>query len=141
MGFFRFKGKWYSSSVWGINMQIPILSSGERLARVKQARFQLEKTKVSEDLVTTSLLLQHQTTRDELANALSTLKNTQANKEIAEKIFRRTSIKYTEGIASSLDLLNTHQQYLTSESQYINAALNLLNKTVAMEALLAESNE
>ncbi len=139
--FFDSKGKWYSSSVWGINMQIPILSSGERLARVKQARFQLEKTKVSEDLVTTSLLLQHQTTRDELANALSTLKNTQANKEIAEKIFRRTSIKYTEGIASSLDLLNTHQQYLTSESQYINAALNLLNKTVAMEALLAESNE
>jgi len=60
---------------------------------------------------------------------------------LAEKIFRRTGIKYTEGIASSLDLLNTHNQYITAQSNFINSALNLLNKSVAMETLLTESVE
>jgi len=90
-------------------------------------------------MVSTSLNLKHKTTKDELTNALSTFQNTRSNKDLAEKIFRRTGIKYTEGLAGSLDLLNTHNQYITAESQYINAALNLLNKSVAMETLLSES--
>jgi outer membrane protein TolC len=137
--FFNSKGKWYASSVWGISMQIPILSSGERMHKVKQAKFQFEKTKVAEEMVSTSLNLKHKTTKDELTNALSTFQNTRSNKDLAEKIFRRTGIKYTEGLAGSLDLLNTHNQYITAESQFINAALNLLNKSVAMETLLTES--
>ncbi len=137
--FFSSKGKWYSSSVWGISMQIPILSSGERMHKVKQAKFQFEKTKVAEEMVSTSLNLKHKTTKDELTNALSTYQNTRSNKDLAEKIFRRTGIKYSEGLAGSLDLLNTHNQYITAESQFINAALSLLNKSVAMETLLSES--
>jgi len=137
--FFSSNGKWYSSSVWGISMQIPILSSGERMHKVKQAKFQFEKTKVAEEMVSTSLNLKHKTTKDELTNALSTFQNTRSNKDLAEKIFKRTGIKYSEGLAGSLDLLNTHNQYITAESQFINAALNLLNKSVAMETLLSES--
>lgn len=139
--FFDQKGKWYSSSVWGITMNIPVLSSGERIAKVKQANFQLHKTFVAEEMLKSSLNLKHQTTKDELANALHTYQNTRSNKELAEKIFRRTGIKYTEGIASSLDLLNTHNQYISAQSNFINSALNLLNKSVAMETLLTESVE
>jgi len=66
--FFDQKGKWYSSSVWGITMNIPVLSSGERIAKVKQANFQLHKTFVAEEMLKSSLNLKHQTTKDELAN-------------------------------------------------------------------------
>lgn len=137
--FFNEQGKWYSSSVWGVTMNIPIFSSGERLSKVKQASFQVEKTKVAEEMLTTNLNLQYRTTSDELNTALATYQNTRSSKDLAEKIFRRTGIKYTEGIAGSLDLLNTHNQYITAQSQYINAALNLLNKSVAMETLLTKS--
>ena len=139
--FFDSKGKWYASSVWGVSMQIPLLSSGERIYKVRQAKLQVEKTKVAEQMVSTSLKLQHQNTRDELSNAVNTFQNTRSNKELAEKIFRRTGIKYVEGLATSLDLLNTHDQYIKSQSQFINSALNLLNKSVAMEALLTESEQ
>jgi outer membrane protein TolC len=134
--FFNADGKWYASSVFGINMKIPLFSSGERFAKVKQAQFQYEKTKVAEEMISTTLNLNYQTNRNDLQNALLTYQNTRNNKAIAEKIFRRTSIKYTEGMAGSLDLLNTHNQYLSAQSQYINAALNLLQKSVALETLL-----
>lgn len=137
--FFDSKGKWYSSSVFGVSMNIPVFSSGERSSKVKQAQFQFEKTLVAEEMVSNSLKLQYQTTLNELENALQTYQNTRNSKGIAEKIFRRTGIKYTEGMAASLDLLNTQNQYLTAQSQYINAALNMLNKTVALESILIQS--
>jgi outer membrane protein len=137
--FFDSKGKWYSSSVFGVSMNIPIFSGGERSSRVRQAQYQFEKTQVAEEMVSSSLKLQYQTVRNELENALQTYQNTKSSKGIAEKIFRRTGVKYTEGVAASLDLLNTQNQYLTSQSQYINAALNMLNKTVALESILIQS--
>jgi outer membrane protein TolC len=137
--FFDSKGKWYSSSVWGVTMNIPIFSSGERRSKVKQAKLQFEKTLVAEEMVSNNLSLQYKTTRSDLENALENYQFTQQNKEIAEKIFRRTGIKYSEGLAASLDLLNTQNQFLTAQSQYINATLNMLNRAVALEALLTRT--
>lgn len=138
--FFDNKGRWYANSMFGVNMNIPLFSSGERRARVQQAGAQFEQTQIAEEMTSTNLKIQHQTLRNELQNAYLSFQNTQSNKAIAQKIFRRTGIKYTEGMAASLDLLNTQNQYLSAQSQYINAALNLLNKSTAMETLLTPGN-
>lgn len=139
--FFDNKGKWYSSSMFGVTMNIPLFSSGERLSRVRQAQYQFEKTRVAEEQVSTQLKLQYETGLSELKNALETYQNTIKNKAIAEKIYKRTGIKYTEGIAGSLDFLNAHRQYLEAQSRYINASLNLLNKTASLESLLSATYE
>jgi len=133
--FFDSKGKWYSSSVWGVNMNIPIFSSGERKAKVNQAKVQDEKTMIAEEQVGNSLKIQYQNTSNELRNALLTYGTTRQNRALSEKIFRRTGVKYQEGISGSLDLMNAHNQYLSTQSQYINAAMNVLNKSVALESL------
>lgn len=138
--FFDKSGKWFGSSVFGVNMAIPIFSSGERHAKVKQAEFDLEKTRVAEEQLNTNLQLLYETNYNDLTNAMLTYDNTIKNKQLAEKIFRRTGIKYREGMASSLDLLNAHNQYLTTQSQFINAALTLLNKGVSLETLLTDGN-
>lgn len=139
--FFDAKGKWYSSSMLGVTMNIPLFSSGERYAKVRQAQFQFEKTRVAEEQVGTQLKLQYETSQSELKNALLTYHNTIKNRSVAEKIFLRTGIKYTEGIVSSLEYLNAHNQYLNAQSQYINASLNLLNKTASLESLLTSIYE
>lgn len=136
--FFDNNGKWYGSSVFGVTMNIPIFSSGQRFSRVKQAQFQYEQTLIAEDQIRTNLKLEYETTMNELNTAWNTLNNSRQNKFLAEKIFRRTGIKYQEGMAGSLDLLNTHNQYLTAQSRYINAALNLLNQQVALESLMEQ---
>jgi outer membrane protein TolC len=137
--FFNPDEKWFGSSVFGVNMNIPIFSSGQRHAKVKQAQFELEKTRVAEKQLKSSLEIQFETTLNDYENALLNYTNTRKNKEIAAKIFRRTGIKYREGVASSLDLLNTHNQYLNAQSQYINAALQVLNMGVSLESLLADA--
>lgn len=134
--FFNQSGKWFGSAIFGVNMNIPIFSSGQRSSKVKQAQFDYQKTKVAEEELKTSLSIQYETTLNDLRNALENFENTRKNKAIAEKIFRRTGIKYREGMATSLDLLNTHNQYLSSQSQFINASLQVLNMSVSLESLL-----
>jgi outer membrane protein TolC len=134
--FFDNKGRWYSSSMFGVTMNLPIFSSGERHARVQQARFQVEQTLIAEEQIKTNLQLQYESTLNELSTAWLTFNNTNQNKQLADRIFHRTGIKYKEGLAGSLDLLNTHNQYLNAQSRYINSALNLLNKYVALESLM-----
>lgn len=134
--FFDPKGRWFSSSMFGISMNIPIFSSGERSARVNQARLRFEQTMLAEEQLRTNLHLQYETILNELITAEQTFQNMLKNKELAEKIFRRTGVKYSEGMAGSLDLLNTHNQYLTAQSRYINAALNLLNQQTALQSLM-----
>ncbi|MDX5428030.1 MAG: TolC family protein, partial [Bacteroidota bacterium] len=60
--------------------------------------------------------------------------------EIANKILNNTLIKYREGLASSLELTQTQNQYLDALRQYVNAAQQALDSRAAMERVLGKYN-
>jgi len=120
--FFDNKGVWYSSSALGIKMQIPIFSSGQRRSKVKMAQIAYDQIGIMEKQLVTSLNLQYDAARNEYLNAYRVYENKQKT-ENSGKIYNKTTQKYVEGMASSLDLLNTHNQFLNAENAYINSAL------------------
>jgi len=89
----------------------------------------------------TSLKLQYDAARNEYLNALTVYKNKDRARKVADKILKTTRVKFTEGMASSLDILNTQNQYLTSEQDYITAAIALLKAGAELEKLLATTVE
>jgi outer membrane protein TolC len=137
--FFDTQQRWYASSVFGVSLQVPIWSSGERSARLKQAQIAYDQIEVKEDQLINSLNLQFKAAMNEYFNAYSVYQNKQKAVTVSQKIFSKTSIKFSEGLASSLDILNTQNQYLTSEQEYINSALTLLKAGEALEKLLTKS--
>jgi outer membrane protein TolC len=139
--FFDPNGAWYASSIFGVTLQMPILSSGERVARVRQAKIALEQLGILEDRLTTSLKLQYDAARNEYMNAYTVYKNKDRARKVAAKILRTTRIKFTEGMSSSIDILNTQNQYLSAEQDYINSAIALLKAGAELDKLLAETVE
>lgn len=137
--FFDTSGKWYQNAMFGITLNIPILSSGERMAKLRQSQISYRQTEVAEDQLSVSLKLQHQTTLNELINAWKNLENAEQNRSMAKRIFDRTGVKFREGMAGSLELLNSHNQYLNAYSRYVNSALNLLNKKLALDEILLQN--
>ncbi len=131
--------KWFQSASFGISMSIPILSSGQRASQLKQAKIAYEKTLVLEQQTKAQLTIQYQTLKNDFYNALSVYRNKLENRKVAEKIYRKTATKYSHGMASSLDLLNTHNQFLNAESDYITAGLNLLKTAEKLEILLTKA--
>lgn len=127
---------WYGSSFWGLEMNIPIWSSGIRSARVQQARINLEKLDIADKKLRTGLTIQVQTAQSEFYNAYLIMTNKSLAMSTAEKILRITSEKYREGISSSLDLLQANNQFLSNTSDYILAMQQVLIKKLALEKLM-----
>ncbi len=135
--FFK-SGAWYSSSAFGVKMQIPIFSSGQRKSKVKMAQIAYDQIGVMEKQLTSSLNLQYDAAKNEYMNAYRVYENKQASRKTAEKIYIKTTQKYMEGMATSLDILNTHNQFLTTENEYINSALSLLKTGEELEKILTK---
>jgi outer membrane protein TolC len=119
-------------------MKIPILSSGYRSAKVQSAKISLEQVKTAKTQLQTGLRLQVQTARSEFNNAYMLKANKQKSMEASEKIYIRTAVKYKEGLASSLELLQAHNQFLGNESDYMLSILAVMEAKLALEKLLTK---
>ncbi len=136
--FFSTSGKWYSSSALGVTMAIPVFSSGQRRSRVKMAQIAYDQTDVLQVQLETQLRIQYTSAKTEYMNAYLVYENKQQNRKTAEKIYNVTTQKYLQGMASSLDILNTHTQFLNAESDYINSARAVLTASEELQKILAK---
>lgn len=131
--------QWYSSSALGLTMNIPIFSSGLRSSKLKQAKIAFEQIEIMEDKLENQLSLQYVNAKSEYLNSFKVYKNKDKNRTIAEKIYKKTREKYIQGLASSLDILNTHNQFLNAERDYLNASQAFLQSGEELKRLLTKT--
>lgn len=134
--FFDTKERWFSSSSWGISLNIPIWSSGSRKFAVDQAAINVDKMKVLDQQTRTSLNLQVETVRNDFNKSYLVFLNKRKSLQTASKIYEQTIIKYRQGLASSTDLNQKYNQFLISEAEYTQAMFDLLKSNIALSKLL-----
>jgi outer membrane protein len=122
--------------VIGLNVNIPIFSSGARRARVNQARIGLESVVNQQELLSDQLMIQERQLRFNLNNAIEQYESQKSNVEVAKRVYSNMSLKYEHGLVSSLDLTTANNNYLQAENSYISALLQLLNAQVEIDRLL-----
>jgi len=136
--FYESNQPWFRTSLWGINLSVPIFSSGQRKNNVQKAKLELEQIHVMDEQVREGLTLEFETSRSNYQNALAVYAQNKKNVGIADKIYRKTMLKYSEGVSSSMDLLQSYNQYLNSQSSYISAMVDLLGAKTALEKVLTK---
>jgi len=137
--FYKANQDWYPVTLWGVELKVPIFSSGNRLYKLQQAKLGLKKLEEDDSRLKMGLTLEHQQARQEFINAWLVYQNKLKSLEYSGKIYQRTNEKYKEGISGSLDLMNTYNQYLQAQGEYIMALLSLLNHKLTLEELLIKS--
>lgn len=118
---------WYPSTAWGVTLRIPIMSSGMRAMQVQQAKIEVEKNENSLIEMHRTLQFQEVQTKLNFENALTQAKLETRNIELAKQIYRNTYLKKEIGMVTSLQVTQTYAQVLTSQTDYINAVLQILN--------------
>ncbi len=119
-----------------VSLSVPIFSSGMRAARIAEAKIALEKTSNQREMVQQNLTIAYQQAMINYTRALNDYHSLKENVNLSDKIYKKTLIKYKEGVSSSLELTQAQNQYLTSESSYYTAILNLFNAQTALDRLL-----
>ncbi len=124
--------------VIGLNLNIPIFSSGARRARVNQARVNLKVAENQKDLLRQQLLIQEKQLRYNLNNALEQYESQERNLQVARRVFDNINNKYSQGMVSSLDLTTANNNYLQAENSYISSMMQLMEAQIELEKLLNE---
>ena len=128
--------RWFPNSMLGFQVSVPIFASGQRYSRIKRAQIELNKALSNKSLVSDQLKLQEKQLRFNLINARDQYNTQKENVDVAYRVYQSIENKYRQGVASSLDLTQAHNNYLQAENNYISALMDLLQTKLALDKLL-----
>ncbi len=104
--------------VIGGTLSFPIFQSGERSARVSQAKFNLEKSEISKEDAREGLIMDFDTALENYKTAYNNYKTEKESIVLTKKVYDKTLIKYHEGVSTSFELSQNQTQYLSAETSF-----------------------
>jgi len=130
-----------AADVVGVQLNIPIFSSGARLARVGQAKRELLKAQKNKLQASDGLWVDFYSSRSSLLAARENYETEIKNLALARKIYERSLVKYSNGIISATELTTNQNQFLTEQSKYFTSIQNLVVAKTKLEKLLSSTNK
>ena len=128
--------EYFPYSAVGLQLQVPIFGSGSRYTKIKKAQINYEKALNDRSMVSDQLLLQERQLKFNLLNAFEQFRTQKDNVEIAGRVLASFQNKYNQGVASSLELTQANDNYLTAQSNYLNSIISLLQTKVSFDKLM-----
>jgi outer membrane protein len=139
-GFYQYQDKTQKADfdftinhIIGINLNVPITTSGSQAARVSQARIEYEKAQNTREQEMNRLMMTAEQALFDYQTALEKYNNEKLNFELSEKVFNHTDARYKEGLISSLELTLINNQYLQAQLSYSLAIQELLSSKVMLD--------
>jgi outer membrane protein TolC len=132
---FNTNSQWYDFAILGVNLNVPIFSSGMRNASTQRAKINLEKAE--DDLIEAEqqLNLQIATAKSNYQFATEDYYNKRQNLNLAERIESKNQIKFFEGIGSSFELRQAQIQLYTAQQELLQAMLDVINTKTELETI------
>ena len=137
--FFDSSQDWYSQSLFGVSVNIPIFSSFGRTARVQQAKIEYRNSEIELQDKEKELKMQFDRLKNEYEHAFKNYEVAKENLTLAEKIEKKETIKFKEGIGNSFQLNQARMQLYQTQQQYLQSIVDIINKKVALENLLGKN--
>jgi outer membrane protein len=140
--FYNHQEKWKTpifdfapKNVFGINLSLPIFSSGQRNATVAQKRLAYEKASNTKLYIGNTLLMQSSQCQNDLLTKLEKFQIQKKSKELSDNIYQRTLEKYKQGVASSMELMTIQNQYLNNLTNYYQGIYDVVGARTKLEKL------
>ncbi len=125
----------------GLQMDIPIFSSGQRRSKVHQAKIDLETTLNNQALLQDQLTVQFNQLKFNLISAIENFENQKENVKVSREVYESLKRKYDEGMISSLELTTANNNYLNAESDHLTSMLEVLRAQNNLQTLTGEVNK
>lgn len=127
---------WFPSSMVGLQLSVPLFSSGSKILSVQQAKIELDKASNDRKLAETTLQKDYLTAAAEMETAREKYENDVENRQLASRILEKSKIKFSNGLATSTELSQLETQYLQTHGAYIVSVLQLLQADLKLKKAL-----
>lgn len=124
---------WFGASLVGVTMNIPIFSSFRRNAATQRARINLDKSKNDFENTKQQLKLEISQAKSNYQFSIEDYDNKKQNLALAQRIEKKNQTKFFEGIASSFELRQAQTQLYSTQQEYLQAMLDVINNKAKLD--------
>src|SRR5690606_16986916 len=132
---------WFSASMLGITLNIPIFDGLAKSARIQRNRIQLRQLENQKFLLDQNIELEIFQARQNLANDIKVLKVQRESMELAQEVYDMSKIKYNEGVGSNFEVVEADSDLIEAEINYLSALYDGLISKVDLEKALGIIHE
>jgi len=125
--FFDGNEAWYPTQLWGLSMNIPIVSGGGKMKSIQKAEVEVKRMEETLAFSTNGAKLEYQVGMAEYMNATQNVELAMQSYALASSILEKTQIKFDQGTSSSFELSRQTSQLLQAQVTLIQARLSLMN--------------
>jgi len=115
------KGQWFTSSLIGIKLSIPIFDGFAKASRVSQARLDLEKTNNNIEQLKASIDNDVKRSQLNITSALITMDAQRRNMQLAEQVYNSTKLKYEQGLGNNQEIYNAQAELKIAQNNYYSS--------------------
>ena len=130
---------WLPTAVVGVSIKAPIYDGGLKSAQMESVRLRIDKTDLQKQNLTRVIQLQARNAQLSIINARNTVTNTKRNLELSQKIFDKSTIKFKEGVGSSIEVTQAESDLYRAQANYIGALYDLLSAKTDYNLALAKN--
>jgi outer membrane protein TolC len=127
---------WFSSSLLGVSMQIPIFDGFLKSAKIQRNRVQIKQLENQRLFLDDNIELEIYQARTNLKNDMNILLVQRENMALAQEVYDISKIKYNEGVGSNLEVVEADAALIESEINYLSALYDGLIAKVDLEKAL-----
>lgn len=116
---------WFGNGSYGFTLNVPIFDGFYKKSKINQVKIDIAKTENSKKELELAIALQVNQAKIKYNNAITSLELQKKSKNLAEKIFTTTEIKFKEGVGSSIEMINAESALTSARTNYLNALYEL----------------
>ncbi|MDX2246416.1 MAG: TolC family protein [Bacteroidia bacterium] len=135
---FNTNESWYPVSVVGLKLNVPIFDGFQKRQQVQQSMLALKKIENGFSMLEQSIALEVSSSHANLLNAYQTLETSEQNKELAQRVYAVSQVKYKEGVGSSLEVNEAESQLKMAESAYLNGLFEFFMAKIDLQKARGE---
>ena len=132
--------KWFASSLFGVNLNIPIFSSLGRAASTQKAKIALAQANNNLELTEQQIALEFQQAQNDFELSIKNYTTSKSNLGLATRIEAKNKVKFLEGMASSFELRQAQTQLYSAQNQYLNALKEVIVNKINLETIINSPN-
>jgi outer membrane protein TolC len=127
---------WFPIQLWGLQLNIPILSGGTKSKTIKKTEVEVQRLTDMVSMTKEAVQLEYNTATTELSFSKKNMTQAKANLELAKSILDKEQVKYREGLSNSFNITQRNQQVINAQSAYVMAAISHMNAQTKLNKVL-----
>jgi outer membrane protein len=126
----------FPSTVIGLRLSVPIISGGQKLYQLRNAKLTAVKTQNELNNLENAINLEVSQAQTTYLNGQQSLENQKRNMDLAKEVLRVTKVKYEQGVGSSIEVTTAETSLKEAQNNYITALYDMLINKVNLDKAL-----